>query len=213
VNDIGTLASQSGKFQVLFKTTANSHYGEVASIKPLCPTRWTVRAKAVRHIANQYEAMLEALEEMAAGNSNAATRAAGLLTALQKGSTLLALLMIIDVIETLEQLNTALQARNTTVSGIIKAVQVVKEALEKKRTSEGFTDMYMTSERRREELDLDPIAAPRIRKPPKRFDEPAAAFVPDSVEQHFRLEYFKVLDTILSQLTYRMEQDGLQTYN
>lgn len=37
-------------------------------------------------------------------------------------------------------------------------------------------------------------------------------FVPDGVEQHFRLEYFKVLDTALSQLSSRMEQDGMQNY-
>jgi hypothetical protein len=73
--------------------------------------------------------------------------------------------------------------------------------------------MFMKTERMREELDLEIIAAPRIRKPTKRFLGPAAAFVPDSVEQHFRVEYFKILDTVLSQLTFRMEQDGIETYN
>lgn len=51
-----------------------------------------------------------------------------------------------------------------------------------------------------------------MRKPAKRFVGPATVFVPDGVEQHFRLEYFKALDTALSQLSSRMEQDGMQNY-
>ena len=170
VNEIGSLSSQSGKFQVILKSTSTSQYGNFASIKPLCPTRWTVRVKAVRHVLDQYEAILEALEEMAAGNGNAATRAAGLLTAFQKGSMLLALEMIVDIVEPLEQLNTDLQARGNTVSGIIKAVQLVKGNLEKKRTVDGFTGLFEKAEKRQKDLDLEVIAAPRIRKPPKRYD-------------------------------------------
>ena len=60
------------------------------------------------------------------------------------------------------------------------------------------------AETRQRELDLDILSTPRVRKPAQRFVGPAIAFVPDEVEQHFRLEYFKVLDTAFSQL-FRLE--------
>lgn len=127
VNELGVLASQSGKFQVLFKSVAAGHYEIVKALKPLCATRWTVRGKAVRNTIDQYEAIVEALEEMAAGSSNVATRAGGLLVRFQKGITLLALYMALTVIEPLEILNTGLQARENTVAGMMKTVDVSEE--------------------------------------------------------------------------------------
>ena len=60
---------------------------------------------------DQYEAVIEALEEMTVGNSNVATRAGGLLVRFQKGVTLLTLFIALTVIEPLEILNAGLQAR------------------------------------------------------------------------------------------------------
>ena len=68
---------------------AAGHYETVSALKPLCPTRWTISGKAVRNTIDQYEAVIDALEEMAAGNSNVATRAGGLLVRFQKSITLL----------------------------------------------------------------------------------------------------------------------------
>ena len=127
---------------------AADRYENVASLESLCATRWTVRGKALRNVLDQYEVILEALEEMAAGKSNAATRAAGLLATLQKGNTFLALLMAIDVIEPLELLNTTLHARSNTVSGIIKAAHLVKNTLAKKRTNEEFSLLLKKAESR-----------------------------------------------------------------
>jgi hAT family C-terminal dimerisation region len=64
----------------------------------------------------------------------------------------------------------------------------------------------------RAQLDLEEVAAPRKRRPPKRFTGPAEAFSPDSAFQYYKLEYFKVIDTALTQLTDRLNQDGLAVY-
>ena len=84
VNELGVISSQSGKCQVIFSRSASSLYDRVAKIRPLFPTRWTVRAKPIQYVLDQYESILAALEEMSKGD--AATRAAGLLTMFQNGT-------------------------------------------------------------------------------------------------------------------------------
>lgn len=184
----------------------------VRALKPLCATRWTVRGKAVRNTIDQYEAVVEALEEMAAGSSNVATRAGGLLVRFQKGITLLALYMALTVIEPLEILNTGLQARENTVAGMMKAVDVLKNSLARLRREEDFAILFKRAEDRAKELDLEEIVAPRVRRPPKRFAGTGAIFSAESPEQHFRMEFFKIIDTALMQLSSRIEQDGIQSY-
>ena len=212
VNELGALSSQSGKFKNLFERAATSHYTKTVSLKPLCPTRWTIRAKAISSVLDQYEAIVEALEEMSSSNGNAATRAAGLLEKFRKGGTHLTLTMALELIQPLETLNTSLQGRQNTVGGTRKAVASVQTYLQEKRDEAVFDTLMTKSRNVQAELDLDDIIAPRQRRPPKRFGGPAEAFHPDSALQYYRLEYFKVLDTALAELSSRLNQDGLHIY-
>lgn len=87
VNELGVLSSQSGKFQSIFAGAASNMYEKVQKLRPLCPTRWTVRAKAIQYVLEQYESILVALEEMASAKGDAAVRASGLLTKFQLANT------------------------------------------------------------------------------------------------------------------------------
>jgi len=152
---------------------------------------------------------------MSKSNGNSATRAAGLLETFRKGSTLLALAMALELIQPLETLNTALQGREVTVSGMKKAVASVQAYLQKRRSDSSFETLFEKTSKVRAQLDLDKIAPPRIRRPPKRFTGvtgPTEVFVPDSVVQYYKIDYFKLLDTALAQLSSRTSQDGLNIY-
>lgn len=59
-------------------------------------------------------------------------------------------------------------------------------------------------------LHLDPIEIPHQRQPPKRFSGGASPHRAKSPEEHFRAEYFKVLDTLDSQSKGRFNQPDLQ---
>lgn len=104
VNEVGVLSSQSGKFQTIFSRAASSMYDTFVRLRPLCPTRWTVRAKAIKHVLQQYESVLQGLEEMSKSNGESAVRAAGMLQKFMQGNTYLALVCAADVIELLETL-------------------------------------------------------------------------------------------------------------
>ncbi len=111
VHELGILFGQSGKFKSLFKEVAKSVQGSFQTIRPLCPTRWTVRSSAIHAVLNQYESVMLALNEMAAGSSDTANRANGLHDRFQQGNVVLGLLLALEAIEELENLNTSLQSR------------------------------------------------------------------------------------------------------
>ncbi|KAJ4946594.1 hypothetical protein JOQ06_024258, partial [Pogonophryne albipinna] len=70
VHELGGFFNQSGKFKLIFQNIAKSEHGSTfTSLKPLCPTRWTVRTPAIRSVLKQYESVLMALEEMASCSS------------------------------------------------------------------------------------------------------------------------------------------------
>ncbi|XP_047666557.1 zinc finger MYM-type protein 1-like [Tachysurus fulvidraco] len=87
VHELGTLSQQSGKFKSIFSAVAAGSEGPSTSLRPLCPTRWTVRGKAIKAVLSQYESVLSRLEEMASNGSNTGVRANGLRERFEKGKT------------------------------------------------------------------------------------------------------------------------------
>lgn len=143
VHTLGCTLSQSGKYKCLFKDLATSEQGSFKTIKPLCPTRWTVRSPAIQTVLQQYEPVLGSLEEMSAGSgSDTATKARGLLEKFQKGTTVLGLLVASEVIGELECLNKSLQKKTQSVPGMLAAVECVKSTLQAKRSEENFQQIY-----------------------------------------------------------------------
>ena len=128
--------------QVIFKNASRGEATQTFALKPLCPTRWTVRSNALRSVVNQYESIIEALEEMSRNPGNASTRAAGLLVKFQKGVTLLALLIALVVIEPLENLNRSLQGLQSTVGGNKMAIASVNRSLTTKRENGAFELLF-----------------------------------------------------------------------
>lgn len=208
-HELGVLFGQSMKMKSIFQDIAKAESGPAQSIRPLCPTRWTVRTGAIRSLLNQYQSVLLSLEEMASGKSDSASRANGLLERLQKGNVVLGLLLALEVTEELECLNKSLQSRAQTVDGMLAAVTCVKESIAEKRTPEKFQSLYSKASQMCEKLNLSPIEMPRVRNPPKRLAGEAAAHVPPSSVDYFRTEFFKVLDTVSMQFTERFENEGL----
>lgn len=140
-HDLGTL-SMSMKMKSIFQYIVKAESGPVQSIRPLCPTRWTVRTGAIHSLLNQYQPVLLALEEMASGKSDSASRTNGLLERLQKVNVVLGLLLALEVTEELECLNKSLQSRTQTVDGMLAAVTCIKESIANKRTHEKFQCIY-----------------------------------------------------------------------
>ncbi|XP_063969470.1 uncharacterized protein LOC129278693 [Lytechinus pictus] len=84
-NDLGVLFKRSGKYKVIFQEIASrpseldqtSDEGCVPPVKKtirtLCPTRWLCRLPAIISILDNYEAVVESLEEMATSSTTERT--------------------------------------------------------------------------------------------------------------------------------------------
>lgn len=209
IHDLGTFFGQSGKLKDQFTAIAASEgEGPVQSIRPLCPTRWTVRSPAIHAVFRQYDTVLQSLDQMSASNSESASWAEGLHVRLQQGNVVLGLMLALDVISELEVLNASLQRSTQTVEGMVSAVFLVQESLRLKRKTEHFEAVFKKAEEMVEKLSLDPIALPHRHRPPKRYSGPAPAYRPASAVEFHRVEFYRVLDTVDAQITDRFMQPG-----
>lgn len=212
VNELGVLFNSSITARSTFSKIADSDEGPVKQPRPLCPTRWLVRVKAVQTVTSQYDAVLQCLEELGAPGSPLAARASGLQHQLGRGNTLLALEMALHVFTPLESLNRALQSSYQTVGGMIDAVSEVKTELTAMRTDAAFAALLDGVIQRQQTMDLVPVDVPRQRRPPRRFTGPAPSCTATSVSDHYRPIYFSLLDNAVEQLTERFSGAGLTRY-
>ena len=148
---------------------------------------------------------------MAASHSESASRAEGLHVRLQQGKVVLGLLLALDVISELEVLNKSLQKKTQTMEGMLSAVSLVQDSLKSKRNTEHFEAVFKEAEDRCGNLSLDPIVPTRTHRPPKRYSGQAPAYTPGSAVAFYRAEFYRVLDTVDTQITERFMQPGIQT--
>lgn len=117
VHELGVLYGKSSKFRTVFDQISKST--EVFfTLKPLCPTRWTVRTPALAQFFRQYESVITALEEISDGGTHISNEARGFLTKFSSGNVWLGLQLAYAVMEPIELLNKALQGKTQTVSGM-----------------------------------------------------------------------------------------------
>lgn len=211
VNQLGVLLSQSGKFKAIHAEIAHAENASFTAIKPLCPTRWAVRGKAITAVLTQYESVLASLKKMACGSSSTASTANGLLGQLSKGKTVLGLILASPVICELECLNISFQKRTETIAGMRAAVEVVRTSLKAKRDEASFEALFEKATAVVQSLDIKPITIPQTRPPPKRFTDGTEAHQPKDAKEHYRGEFYKVLDIVDVKLSELFNQVDLLT--
>ena len=210
VNELGVLMHQSGKSKAVLQNIISSvNPGSIEAIRPLCPTRWTIRVAAMTTVLGQLRCVPDALDEISTGNGDTATRARGLCDKFSSGVTILALQMALVVFEPLEELCKSLQARTQTVSGMRQAADKVIAFLQSQRSQESFLFVYVNANDIIKSQELDEITMPRVRKAPKRLDDGSAPHAAPTPEAYYRAEYYKLVDSAIMQLKDRFCQPGI----
>ncbi|KAJ8375927.1 hypothetical protein SKAU_G00065070 [Synaphobranchus kaupii] len=160
-------------------------------------------------VLSQYESVLTALEEMAScSSSDTSTKANGLHGTFLKGNTVLSLVVAEDLMGDLECLNTSLQLRKQTVSGMLEAVDHVKTSMQDKRTEEHIDVLFAKATAMATKLDLQPIQMPHIRKPTKHYTGQAAAHIHPDAQSLYRAQFYNAWDTVNTQFIERFDQAG-----
>ena len=93
VQELGALFSASSNLRTLFSQISQDAGLHPKTIKPLCPTRWLVRVKAIETLLSQYGQIMESVDNISKSKTNSATRCSGLLKQLTCGSHMLGLMV------------------------------------------------------------------------------------------------------------------------
>lgn len=180
---------------------------------PFCPTRWCARVPALKRYKQNYSQVLETLDQISnCGTITADRKSAirGWINQLKKFKTLFYLNVSLAIFAPCEEVARVLQSPNLTATGAKQAADRLTCMLQKLRSDEEFDHIFETTVSESQELDLDPLEEPRVRRPPKRFDfiPNAAPSVQLSAKDTLRKEYFEILDLQISELNERFDQEG-----
>ena len=121
------------------------------SLKPLCPTRWTVRTAAVDALLQNYELLCEALLIInRETHDDYGLKASGFLAQMEKFSTFFGLKLSHLVFAATEQLFRLLQGKDTTVQEAVSAAALCKSylsSLQLDENSMSSTSLLLTAQR------------------------------------------------------------------
>ena len=205
VMGLSQLILYSPKRSSLFETLRSQVSPGAPTLKPLCPTRWTVRTRAIGAILSNYELLMDALEMIQKGKDEYAMKANGYLNSMQSFRTFFGLKLSYLIFSATEQLSLSLQGKDTTIQEAIQAGTLAKHFLERQRTDTAFDSFYSLVLTECKNLTTDP-ALPRQRRPPKRIDSGTHGHVFSDPKSYFRKFYLDALDIIISELNVRFNQ-------
>ena len=177
------------------------------SLKPLCPTRWTVRTSAISAVLSNYTVLCTVLAEInAVTHDDYGWKAGGLLALMDKFCTYFGLQLSHLIFSGTEQLSLTLQGKETTIQAASRAADVKLQYLQGLRSDVSFGKFYTKVVEDSKDLTSPPVL-PRYRQPPRKLGhERASGHVFSTPESYFRQQYYEVIDLLSSELRRRFQQ-------
>ena len=183
----------------------------MTSLKPLCPTRWSVRARSVSSVLKNYEQILEALAEISkVKRDESGTKASGFLRALERFESLLGLRVTLLVFELIDDCNTSLQSKSLTLAAAKSLASTAVSALKSMRCESKFAEIFADVIKEATELDIGQPQLPRTRRVSRRIDSDSEAVQFTSADQFYRRHYFDLIDCTVSAVERRFDQPGME---
>ena len=190
--------------------TLSNNNTQVKSPHLLCPTRWTVRTKAISAIINNYEVLYTTILGIAeeATVTSVRSTAEGLARKLEKFSTYLGLRFAINIFSVCEQVATTLQKPSVTAQTTITSINALKDNLQDQRSSFGQFYKQVTAASKASGFIHNP-ALPRQTQVPRRLqhgDGEQLCF--RAAEDVHRVQCVEAIDTCLVSLNERFDQEA-----
>ena len=178
----------SPKRSTLFTTLQEQMSPGAPSLKPLCPTRWTVRAKAINSVPKNYSVLQNELEIVKLDKDEYALKARGYLDAMDKFSNFFGLKLSYLIFSATEQLSITLQGVDTTIQEAVSASALAVNYLQKQIEESAYNTFYDTVVLESKDLTADPVL-PRQRRPPRRIDDGSAPYTFPNPKTFFKQMY------------------------
>ena len=203
------LIKLSPKRLAVFEEIQKLHQGSQTSIKPLCPTRWTVRATAISSILTNYDVLLDTLDAIMQENkrNETAAKASGIAAQMEKFDIIAGLYIAKLLFSTTDQAATMLHITAAEANGIINSL---KAHLGKLRDE--FEAVWSDIIKNAEQVGIE-VSAPRQRKLSRKLDETRTQhmFSSDDPQAYYQQQYFAVIDSISGELSRRFSQSAMKT--
>ena len=201
------LIKYSPKRSSLFQSLKSQVSPDTSDLRPLCPTRWTVRTAAIGAVLSNYSTLCTVLEEVnTTGRDEYAMKAGGMLRMLEKFSTFFGLKLCFMVFSSTEQLSCTLQGKDTTIQEAKGAAMLAESHLRRQRDDDAFDKFYECVVSEAQDLTEEPVL-PRRRRIPRRTVEESDCYNHETPKEYFRQRYFEVLDVISNEISRRFDQD------
>jgi len=179
----------------------------------LCPTRWSVRVRAIEGVLNTYEAVVEWMEELSGANEKVSPKASGLLAQLTKCEFYIGLQMASKLFSLGESLSRVLQSPNATIAGGIQAATYTVNGLLEMKTEKCFNELWEAMLQKSQEYSLNEPTLPRLRKKPKRFNDDADPPTFASPKEWLKSLFHQAIENICEEIGRRFDQPGLSMYD
>ena len=209
--EICKLINFSPKRKHLFSEKLHENGGPTMGVKPLCPTRWTVRTEALNAVIKQYSVIMETMDEVnRTTHDDYGLRAGGVLSSLEKFETLFGIKLAHLLFAAAEETSKVLQAKDTSVQEAVSAVRVTRTFYQRQRQDEAFDRFFDSTVSHAQTLNIGTPRLPRYKKPPKRYSDSEPRRFTEA-RDYFRLQYFEGCDLLIGELTDRFEQTDVMT--
>ena len=141
-NDADVFSRQSTKLSNVLKEVKKQHVCS-ALLRPLCPTWVLCRGSALKCILNNFDCILEALQEYTdSAPADSATKAQGFANVTGHGNFRLSLKCASAVLELLENLNRAVQSSSKSTASVITAMKMTVGALNDLRCEDTYQALF-----------------------------------------------------------------------
>ena len=209
VKEISALITNSPKRQNIFEKIQSDFGISSKAVRPLCPTRWTVRTGAIGAVLENYEALQETMEEInVSGNDDYSRRAGGVVSLMNKFETYFGLEVSHMLFAATEQLSTNIQYNDSCVKDAVYGSKMISSFLDRQRNKESFDIFYQSTETKAAARTEEPCL-PRYKRVPKRLDSGPENVRFESAKDYYRHMYYDALDTVRGQLEKRFLNQNL----
>ena len=217
LQELSNLIRFSPKRKALLERMRHDLGKEAHSLRPLCPTRWTVKHKAFESVLTNYEPLLETLEAISNGSDGSSclevrSKAGGIYHSLQTFDLFFGVMLSERLFGITDSLSSSLQGKNITAFDAKHAAETVCKTLTGLRTDSEFDAFWKSAITKSQQMQLSEPALPRTRRLPRRFDGGSEAHVYSTPKEFYRKTYFEFVDTMNGELTRRFDQKNYELY-
>ncbi|XP_071478874.1 zinc finger MYM-type protein 1-like [Diadema antillarum] len=209
VTDLINFLRDSPKRVAIVKTVAEALGCPQAHIRPLCPTRFTVKQKALNNIKEQLQVVKEALVtiEDTVTDRDSQSRASGFLRVASSFDFTICLFMSVTVFEVSDRLSEA-QSPHVSAGEGVKLTQVALGQLQNIRKDECFDEVWQHSLDYAQKHDQEEPTQPRQSRAPRRLqDSDPHAF--ETPKDMFKSVWFDALDNVISGMQDRVSSKAI----